>query len=123
MPPAPSSADARRLLTPATIPAALEAQAAGARLLKDYVTVKLGNGNEIKMPRLNLGVLPGNFPEEVKNQLSAQLASTALASACRPIACRPSEVCHTQVRKRDNGMPSSLDGVNERELALIDAKS
>ncbi len=33
MPPAPSSADARRLLTPATIPAALEAQAAGARLL------------------------------------------------------------------------------------------
>ena len=33
MPPALSSAEPRRLLTPATIPAALEAQAAGARLL------------------------------------------------------------------------------------------
>lgn len=43
-------------------------------MLRDYVTIKLGNGNEVKMPKLNLDVLPGNFPEEVKNQLSAQLA-------------------------------------------------
>ena len=43
-------------------------------MLKDHVTVKLGNGNEIKIPKLNLDVLPGAFPEEVKNQLGAQLA-------------------------------------------------
>ena len=28
---------------------------------KDYVTLKLGNGRDIKIPKLNLGELQGNF--------------------------------------------------------------
>ena len=35
-------------------------------MLRDYVTLKLGNGNEIKMPKLNLDMLPNNFPEDIK---------------------------------------------------------
>lgn len=31
-------------------------------LLKDYVTVDLGNGRQIKIPKLNLALLPNNFP-------------------------------------------------------------
>lgn len=31
-------------------------------LLKDYVTLQLGNGKEIQIPKLNLEVLQNNFP-------------------------------------------------------------
>lgn len=41
-------------------------------MLRDYVTLKLGNGNEIKMPKLNLDMLPNNF-EDIKNQISAKM--------------------------------------------------
>ena len=33
-------------------------------LLKDYVTVDLGNGKQIKIPKLNLALLPNIFPHE-----------------------------------------------------------
>jgi len=33
-------------------------------LLKDYVTVDLGNGKQIKIPKLNLALLPNIFPQE-----------------------------------------------------------
>jgi dissimilatory sulfite reductase (desulfoviridin) alpha/beta subunit len=38
-------------------------------LLKDYVTVDLGNGRQIKIPRLNLALLPSNFPQEKINKM------------------------------------------------------
>lgn len=31
-------------------------------LLRDYVTVDIGNGKQIKIPKLNLALLPNNFP-------------------------------------------------------------
>lgn len=34
-------------------------------LLKDYVTLKLGNGREMKIPRLNLAALPNIFPPQI----------------------------------------------------------
>lgn len=42
-------------------------------MLRDYVTLKLGNGKELRMPKLNLEMLPNNFPEDLKNQISAKL--------------------------------------------------
>lgn len=34
-------------------------------LLRDYVTVDLGQGKQVKIPRLNLALLPSNFPQEI----------------------------------------------------------
>ena len=34
-------------------------------LLKDYVTLKLGNGREIQIPKLNLAVLSSNLPDHI----------------------------------------------------------
>ena len=42
-------------------------------MLKDYVTLKIGNGKELKMPKLNLEMLPNNFPEDLKSKISAKL--------------------------------------------------
>jgi hypothetical protein len=36
-------------------------------MLKDYVTLKMANGKEVRMPKLNLEMLPCNFPEDLKN--------------------------------------------------------
>jgi len=34
-------------------------------LLRDYVTLDLGNGRILKIPKLNLEFLPSNFPMEI----------------------------------------------------------
>ena len=39
-------------------------------LLKDYVTLKLGNGKEIQIPKLNLAVLSSNLPDHIQFEIS-----------------------------------------------------
>ena len=34
-------------------------------LLKDFVAVNIGKGKIVKIPKLNLNLLPQNFPQEV----------------------------------------------------------
>jgi hypothetical protein len=38
-------------------------------LLRDYVTVNLGEGKQVKIPRLNLALLPSNFPQEIQQEI------------------------------------------------------
>ena len=42
-------------------------------LLKDYVTLKLGNGKEIQMPKLNLAMLSDNLPEDIRMEISHKI--------------------------------------------------
>lgn len=42
-------------------------------LLRDYVVVQIGNGKEIKIPKLDLGVLPNDFPNEIKNEINNKI--------------------------------------------------
>ena len=42
-------------------------------LLKDYVTLKLGNGKEIQMPKLNLAMLSNNLPDDIRMEISHKI--------------------------------------------------
>lgn len=43
-------------------------------LLKDYFTLKLGNGREIKIPRLNLAMLPNIFPPQIHEEIKQKIS-------------------------------------------------
>ncbi len=42
-------------------------------LLRDYVIVQIGNGKEVKIPKLDLGVLPNDFPDDIKNEINNKI--------------------------------------------------
>ena len=43
-------------------------------LLKDYFTLHLSNGREIRIPRLNLGLLPHNFPQQIQQEIKQKIS-------------------------------------------------
>jgi len=43
-------------------------------LLKDYFTLHLSNGREIRIPRLNLGLLPSNFPQQIQKEIAQKIS-------------------------------------------------